>query len=78
MANALPSLNAGQCAAVPASNLTPSDESAEDSVYVHSSAECTDPSSLLKFDSKLINFTECRGNYRSSKKSGTRELPLLH
>ena len=47
MANALPSLSAGQCAAVPASNLTLSDESAEDSFYVHSSAECTDPSSLL-------------------------------
>ena len=47
MANALPSLNAGQCAAVPASNLTLSDESAEDSFYVHSSAECANPSSLL-------------------------------
>ena len=47
MANALPSLSAGQCAAVPASNLTLSDESAEDSFYVHSSAECANPSSLL-------------------------------
>ena len=47
MAHALPSLNAGQCAAVPASNLTLSDESAEDSFYVHSSAECANPSSLL-------------------------------
>ena len=47
MAHALPSLNAGQCAAVPASNLTLSDESAEDSFYVHSSAECTTSSSLL-------------------------------
>ena len=47
MANALPSLSAGQCAAVPASNPTLSDESAEDSFYVHSSAECTTSSSLL-------------------------------
>ena len=47
MAHALPSLVAGQCADVPASNAMLLDESAEDSFYLHSSAECTDPSSVL-------------------------------
>ena len=41
MAHALPTLNAGQCAAVPASTAMLFDESAEDSSFhVHSSAEC--------------------------------------
>ena len=32
----------------------------------------------IRFDSKLINFTVCGGNYRSVKKWHERELPLLH
>ena len=43
MAHALPTPNAGQCAAVPASIAMLSDESIEDSFYdyVHSSAGCS-------------------------------------
>ena len=49
MAHALPTLIAGQSAAVPASTAMLFDESAEDSsFYVHSSAECTTSSSLLE------------------------------
>ena len=48
MAHALPTTNAGQCAAVPASIAMLSDESIEDSFHVHSSAGCTTSSSLLE------------------------------
>ena len=48
MAHALPTPNAGQCAAVPASIAMLSDESNEDSFYVHPSAGCTTSSSLLE------------------------------
>ena len=48
MAHALPTLNAGQCAAVPASTAMLSDESIEDSFNVHPSAGCTTSSSLLE------------------------------
>ena len=48
MAHALPTLIAGQSAAVPASTAMLFDESVEDSSFhVHSSAECTTSSSLL-------------------------------